>query len=361
MSELLLLVDGVRYGGWLEVRVRRSLEQGCDVFELGLTDRWEADSAPRPIAAGAPCQVLLDGEPVITGHVDDVAPSYDGARHGVSVVGRSKLADLVDCALPGERRQFAGQTLQQIAVALAQPFGVDVRLAVPDTGDAFRSVAYEPGQTVWEFLEELARIRALRLLSAPDGAMLIARAGGRRLTTPITLGENVMSAAGTFTYRDRHSVYVVQGQQGGWDENFGEASAALFGQATDARVTRYRPTVKLAEGPVTTADCQRRAEWQRNAAWGRSQVIAYTVPNWSHAEGVWAPNELVRIRDSYLGIDDWLLITSVQLVLDDKGVRTELQVMPPEAFALVPLPEPDPDNAGTEWVEYMPAAAGAAP
>jgi prophage tail gpP-like protein len=346
MTELVLLVDGVRYGGWKEVRVRRSIEQGADSFELRLTDRWEPDSLPRPITPGVPCRLLLDGEPVITGHVDDVAPDYDAARHGVSVIGRSALGDLIDCALPGEQRQFAGRTLAQIARALCAPFGIDVRVAVHDTGGAFRQVAYEPGQSVWEFLEELARIRALRLLSTPDGALLITRAGSERLATPIALGDNVLRAAGAFSYRDRYSVYIVQGQQTGYDENFAAASSALIGRAEDTRVARYRPSVQLAEGPVTAADCRRRAQWQRNTAWGRTQGIVYTVPSWSHAEGLWAPNRLVRVRDSYLGLDDWRLIAGVQLVLDAQGERAEIQVMPPEAFDLLPLPEPAPDAVG---------------
>jgi prophage tail gpP-like protein len=48
---------------------------------------------------------------------------------------------------------------------------------------------------------------------------------------------------------------------------------------------------------------------------------------------------LVRVRDAYLGLDDYRLISGVNLRLNRDGFRTELELVPRETFVLTPLPE----------------------
>ena len=159
-------------------------------------------------------------------------------------------------------------------------------------------------------------------------------------------GENILRASGEFSMRERFSDYVVQAQQTGWDGNSGAASAHVIARSKDEGVARYRPTVVLADGPNTKADAKRRADWQRNTSWGRGQGLIYTVNGWRHADGLWAPNRLVRVVDPWLGIDGDRLIMSVQLMLDEQGSRTELRVMPREAADLVKLPDPKKSSEG---------------
>ncbi|WP_241085110.1 phage baseplate assembly protein [Candidatus Vondammii sp. HM_W22] len=58
---------------------------------------------------------------------------------------------------------------------------------------------------------------------------------------------------------------------------------------------------------------------------------------------MWLPNTLVPVIDSWLGVDADRLIVSVQFLLDGEGWRSELRLMPKEAFDLVP-PEPTADE-----------------
>jgi prophage tail gpP-like protein len=350
VPDLQLLIDTQLYGGWKQLRVMRSLETVADSFELTLTDRWAGQSMPRPLKAGTPCELLLGSQTIVTGYVDEVLPEYDATQHTITVSGRSKAGDLVDCSIAGESgkpMEWSGKTLLQITSELAQRFGIKV-YADADVGAPFRKQRLEPGQPIFEFIEQLARIRALRIVSTSSGDLVITRAGASRAPTALVLGENIRRASGQFSSRERFSDYVVLGQQTGltWAVDTAEASAHSRGTARDKHVTRYRPTVVIAEGTPDAADCQRRAEWQRNTAFGRGQGVVYTVTGWAHRDGPWEPNRLVAVQDAWLGVDDDLLIVSVQLMLDEEGQRTELRVMPPEAFELVPLPEPTADDVG---------------
>lgn len=346
MDDVRLVIGAETHAGWTEIRVMRSIEAVADTFELTLTERWAEGETPRPIRAGTACELWIGDERVVTGYVDEVAPSYDAKSHTVTASGRSKAGDLVDCSLAGTL-QWKGRTLLQIARDLASRFGIGVSTEVGE-GEAFRLEALEPGEPVWDFLEQLARRRAVRIVSLPDGNLLITRAGTGRIATPLRLGENILRASGEFSMRERFSDYVVQAQQTGGDGNSGTASAHVAGRAKDDGVTRYRPTVVLADGPGTLADARRRADWQRNTAWGRGQGLVYTVSGWRHADGLWAPNRMVRVEDPWLGVSGDRLIVSTQFLLDDQGSRTELRVMPREAADLVKLP--DPKKSGGGWL-----------
>ncbi|MBA1443515.1 MAG: hypothetical protein M3H12_00185 [Chromatiales bacterium] len=341
MSNLQLLIDDKIYTGWTGVRVMRSMEMIADAFELSLTDKWGVKGlSAADIKTGMACSIEIDGELVITGYIDEALPEYNATSHTVKVAGRSLAGDLVDCSL--QSKQFTNTGLLKLATEHCKPFGIDVSADV-DVGKPFRTIAREDGQPIHEFLERAARIRVVRLVSQPEGNLLITRAGDKHIETALVLGENIRAASGQFTTRERFSDYIVQGQNTAWDTNSGEASAGLRYTVKDERwpTGRYRPKVVLAEENVDIDDCVKRATWQRNTAFGRSQGIVYTVSGWRHQGGLWLPNRLVPIQDQWMGIERELLTVSTQFLLDKEGERTEIRVMPKEAFNLDPLPEPD--------------------
>jgi len=348
MPDVRLKVDGIVHAGWQQIRLGFSLESIANTFELTLTDKWSADTQPRPVKMGAACEIWIDETKVITGHVDDVYPEYDATNHTVVVNGRSKAGDLVDCTYK-EGKEFKNQTLKQLADKLSAPFGIKVFVAEGvNIGAPFKTIEIETGETIFEFLEQAARIRALRLVSNVDGDIVITQAGKKRVSTTLVLGENILSASGEFSLRDRYGDITVIGSQDSSDNVFGEAAAHMKGQYADpffSRRGRYRPITITADGNVTLSDCKKRAQWEVNTRFGRSQSIVYTVAGWLHNDGLWQANRLVHVKDHFMGLDNDRLIADVQFVMDEGGKRTELRVMPPEAFELVKLPEPTSDDA----------------
>lgn len=340
MPDVRLDIDGVGYGGWQQIRIQRSMEQIAGSFELTVSERWPGQDAPRPIRPGNACRLTIDGDTVITGYVDDVTVEYDGANHTVRVAGRDKTADLVDCSAPST--EWKGQTLLEGARKLCAPFGIRVSADV-DTGGKFARLKGNEGDAVFDLLESAARIRAVLLVSDGLGNLLLTRAATRRIATSLVLGENVLECSAQFSHRDRFSTYTVKGQRAGDDTWSTTAAAHPSAKATDQRVTRHRPLLVIAEEQIDAAAAGVRAKWERNVRWGRSQRITYTVQGWRHAGGLWAPNWLVNVRDGLLGIEGDRLLAGVTFLLDGQGLRTELSLVPREAFERVALPEPDGD------------------
>lgn len=338
-----LTVDGAVWSGWTEVRIRQSIERCALEFELGLTDaRWTAGAMPRPIRPGSACSVAIGADVVMRGFVDETRVSYDRGSHDLRVAGRDRTGDLIDCAAAVDgAMELKGLTLTEVAARLAKPYGVAVRSQV-DVGRAFDRFALQPGETAWEAIERAARQRAVLPNADGLGGLVLTRAGvgGRAAGALVMGGEdgNVVSAEGTFSHRERFGLYVVRGQQEGDDETDATGAAGPEARVTDTAVDRWRPTVILAEQQGDGVSFQDRAAWAARVAAGRSRRCTYTVQGWRAGGALWRPNTIVPVRDAFMDIDRDLLVVTVTWTLGADGSRTELEVAPADAFALVPEP-----------------------
>ncbi len=341
MDELTLVIDGNRFTGWETILITRSMEQGPHEFELQLTNAWRL-SSHRHIREGFEATLYCGNDLVITGFIDDVNPDYDAQKQTLVVRGRSKLGDLVDCSTLA--KQFKNQTLDAIAREICKPFGIDV-VVDTDVGKPFESVTKDDGQAPWEFLDYLARIRAVRLMGDERGRLVLTRAGNELAKTELVLGKNIERANGNFSSRERFGEYLVVAKNGASYDSHND-TVHVQAKAADLHVRRYRPIAIVADDDCTRGDCQSQADWQRNTHFGRGNQIVYTVRGWRDAgANLWTPNTRVPISDGYMGINEERLIVEVRLHLDEGGQYTELQVMPREAMELIALPEPKEADA----------------
>ncbi|MAZ33377.1 MAG: hypothetical protein CMO06_09560 [Thalassospira sp.] len=343
---VILQIGSQRHQGWQEVRVRMSLEQVADSFDLTLTERWSDGGDIRPVSPGVAATVSIGDELVVTGYVDEVLPDYDATSHTIVASGRSKAGDLVDCS--GKDRRFAGKTLLQIARILAEPYGIDV-IDTVNAAKPFREFTIEDGQPIAEAIERAAQIRGARIVSDAQGRLVIVHAVQRRIKTPLELGGNILRGSGAFSDRDRFNTYVVEGQTTGDDNWFGEDAASPAAQARDPRIRSPRTTLIVCDTPADSGDCKARAELEARMRWARGRGVTYTVKSWRNELGVWRPGDLVPVHDAFLGLDEELLISDVQLIENNEGRTAELRVAPKEAFEPVPVAEDSGNGTPSGW------------
>lgn len=331
-----LQIGSQRHTGWQEVNIRMSLEQIADQFQLSLTERWAESGEVRSLTPGEACAVSIGNELVLTGYVDEVLPDYDAQTHTIVANGRSKAGDLVDCS--GQEQRLDGRTLLQIAQALAQPYGVEV-IDTVKASKPFGAFVLEDGQPIAEAIERAAQIRGARVVSDSSGRLLIVHAVQRTIRTRLELGVNILKASGAFSDRDRFNQYVVEGQTPGSDNWNGTQASSPKGTATDPRVRRPRSTLVVCDTPADGGDCSTRAELEARMRWAKGRGVTYTVNGWQHEQGVWRPGDLVHVTDAFLGLDESLLVSDVQLIESLEGRFAELRVVPPAAFEPVPIAE----------------------
>lgn len=330
-------INGMVYGGWKTARIERGIEQIAGSFELGVSERWPGQDMPRQIKRGERCEVLADGETVITGWVDEARPSYTDTQHDFQVYGRDAAGDLVDCSAIHKSGQWANATLDRVVRDICAPFRIPVSV---DTGLG-KAIDHKinEGESAFECIERACRMCAVLPVSDGKGGLLLTRAKDTQSVAELVEGANILSASGEFGMKERYSQYVVKGQDRGNDDDWDtpETHTQVSAEAADSGISRYRPLIVLAESRGPHATYKDRASWERNVRRGRSSRATVTIQGWRTPGGqLWQPNTMVRLTSPSLGVDAALLVASVALTLDEQnGTRAELRLCGREAFDLI--------------------------
>ncbi len=332
-----LIVNGMRYEGWEEVDISRSVKQMAGEFRLEVSERFAGDGMALfmnwPIKPGDSCKVLYSGVLAVTGYVDAYQPHYTHDKHEIRIQGRSKTADMVDSSAEadvegGEMRKVG---LDQIARKIAAPHGIKVRVDA-DLKEIFDPARVEPGETKHEFLERYARPAGVCLTDTAEGELRLLQVKNGAPAASLIEGINILEAGATLRADNRFSDYEVKGQEHGRDGAFGRRVSEIKARHQDHAVKRYRPFRMLNETKTSRSSARNRARWESAARSGESTRAEVKVLGWFCAEGkLWTPGDKVQLTSPMLKIDRVMAIEAVKF--NQKGETvTSLSLVPVEAL-----------------------------
>lgn len=341
MPNIQLLVNGKIYEGWTQMGVTRAMDASAGAFTLALTERWEKEDGsgqstePWPILPGDACACRIDGQTVISGYVDIFSPQFDENSHTITIEGRDKTADLVDCSAVHSPDSWSNLTLLQFAKIIAKPFGIAVQ-ADADVGAAFPTIKLQQGETAFEAIDRYARQRQVLMMPDGQGGLLLTRAGKKRSATPIVQGVNMLGSSGTIDYSQRFSDYYVKAQAAFSPDTDSTTEAHVAGEVKDPQVKRYRPMLIVAEAGGDTSSATQRANWECNTRIGKSSQARITLYGWRQNGDngdLWEPNMLVKVRSPWLRMDGDMLIRQVTFERGEQGTLAHLDLVSPQAYA----------------------------
>lgn len=350
MTDVALRVAGYRLTGWTAATVTRALETVSGRFQIAVSEHMPGTEVMRVLSPGDACSVELDDERVLTGFLDRVGVGYTDESHAINVDGRDATGDLVDCSAASSPGEWHDATLAEIAQDLAAPHGVAVRTET-EIGEPFRRFRIEEGESVFEAVERACRFRGVLPLSDGDGALVLG--APRRVRVPVALerGVNILEARGESSWIDRYSEYTLLGQQAGNDDFWGAEAAHVRASARDPGVTRHRPLTIIGEQSLSQLEAQARIDWEASVRAARARSVRVRVQGWRSTEGgaLWAPGQLVRVSDDWLGIDRDLLVSTTVQRISDSGTVTEMTLYPASAFVRRLEAEEDAGGAANWW------------
>jgi len=341
-----LEVGGRVYAGWTAISITRSIEAISGRFSLGLTERWPGQPNVWPILPEADCAVSIGDDPVITGQVDQISPSFDADNHSINASGRDRTGQMVDCSAMHAPGEWAGIRLDKLARILAEPFGISVK-SETDVGDPWpieRPFKLQPGEAAFDALNRACRTRGVLAISDGVGGMVLTKPGQSRCNTALIQGQNVKSASLTSDIQERFSTYIVRGSQPGTDYLDPEQSAAVEARATDAAMKTNRPTIILPDFAVDIATARKYAQWAATIRAARAVSVQATVQGWRQGNGeLWPVNALVNVDFPWLRVSGEMLISELTYSLDESGgTQTVMTLRRPDAFS--PQPEQPADS-----------------
>lgn len=329
------LGDGNLWQGWSKVSFSRSIEAIASEFKLELTTQWpEKLLSEHKIFVGATCNLTIGNASVLKGYVDCVEIYFDSGQVSLSVSGRSRTGDLVDCSV-WPMKTLKGLRIEEIADRLCSPFDIAIQLEC-DTGDPIRK--YTPHfNTVFHELDRLCAYRSVLKYPDAHGNLVLARAGDQLLAGSLEIGRNISRVSEKFCMHEQMSEIIVLGQSPGGNSRTAKGHAQSEVLAQNSSI-RYRPFVIIADELGEGQSLQQYADWQIRARSGHAQYVEVVTPTWRDEESnLYDINKQILFRDPIQNSIEPRLIAATKFVLDETGYHAYLQLFPPTAFNLSPV------------------------
>lgn len=319
------------YDGFLNVSIDRNMTSMTGTFSITVTDKWKVDQEDFEIKPGQEIHCHLGKDALFQGYIDKLNLSLSPTSRNITISGRDKTGDLVDCSIKADA-EYNDLNFTGIAKELCKPFGILV-IAETDVGANFPKFSVRQGETVFEALERGAKERELLLQSTTHGNLLITKRSSSRSSTELIEGVNVMSASASFDNTQRFSEYIIKGQSTGL---LGDAKDATQNQgtATDEGITRYRPTIIIAENAVDNDGAQKRAQFEATFKSAKASQVSLTVRGWNQKDGsLWKVNQLVQVDCRSIGIKARMLVQKVKFSqAKGQGQKVEMELIRKDAF-----------------------------
>lgn len=373
-----LEVNNQTYSNFLSYSIEKDIENLCGTFSLEISASDEFGDLP--ITPNDAIRVTIDGEPVITGYVDEMTIDYSAESHTISLTGRDKTADFVDSKLDSKTFSppigFEELLRKLLRIVGYQVVPIPTRIGLSATSNQIsiinnygpipqfttaEGIQLRSSESAYELIKRCAEKRQILVNSDGNGNIVINRIGADIAPTILqnskseSNNNNIKNGRARFSWQDRFRTYKIKSMttQGNSSTNilFNNDSTVApnsdpisttpqVGTATDPDVRATRIYSAIGSSAMTSADCRKRAEWEANIR--KTKGFSYSCEVYGFrqnlneviaANPLWKPNQLVYIFDEFADLDNEFLIKSVNYTQDlNKGSITKLELVDKDAY-----------------------------
>lgn len=340
-------VGGLLYRGWETVDIRASVKQAARSFELKIAVEIGANAVASafqpftpltihsvPVGPTGPQNSDL-GDLVFTGYVDRYRPHLSAKEGGgsnahIMISGRAKGQDVVDSSVEHRKSDYVNKTLLQIARDQDQ-FGVGFSVGPGLTLEPIDRWRPNPGQPLFDALDELCHDAECTMAGQPDGSILLTRAGAAPPRQgAIIEGINLLVGEADLDVSGRHSKVHAHGQAAYGN---GAQNTQISVLANDSTVPRNRPLHIHHHRHTSRRRLANKASHHRDHEAGNAIRATPTMQGWRDDGGMlWTPGNKTFVQSPFLAIVQDMLIEGVTYKQSvPEGTIAKLELVDPRA------------------------------
>jgi prophage tail gpP-like protein len=321
-----LLVNGLKFVDWETIMVQHRWTEAFPTFRFTTADRVEVplDWRLLQFKPGDECAIYLGQWLAITGVITVRQVSYNANQHGVMLQGNGITWYANRASVIHPTGNFDGKSFVQVANEVIAPTGVGVKIIGDLDSTPYERLQVETGETVWNFLERIARPRGIVMGSDHLGNFLLIGDHTYTPTMDLVEGINIKKAQITIMVEDIYSEYIVRGQTAATDGHSGPTAAEQEARVAGS-AKRYSPRLTPAEQPVWgIEELQKRAS--NEAVWSEGTIIqaTITVQGWMRpSDGqLWQAGSDIRIWTP-MGMLNMVLKAQTVTFMQSRAAGTE--------------------------------------
>lgn len=364
MNIITLNKEDKTYSNFLSFNISKDLENASGSFKF---EASVSDLETFPFKVGDAIQVAIDGENFITGFIDIMSPEGSRGNHIINIEGRDKISDLIDSQIQAIAIK-APITMVDLISKVCKLVGYQVVSSkkpylgknndneisiINNYGDIeiFKErIDLRNGESGWNLIQKYAEKRQLVITCNGDGNIVINKIGSEKAVTILKNikneeNNNIKNTNFSINVTNRFHNYIVKSNNTKSPES--ENDGYQVGFAYDRSIRKTRTLLMIAQVQMTSGDCQKKAEWEANIR--KADSIKYCVEIFGFRQNLkdkisenplWNINQLVYVKDSFAGINDEMLIKSINYSkTKDKGSVTKIELIDKLAYTLT-LNEP---------------------
>lgn len=334
MSNIILQIGGDNYSGWKSLSSERSMEALAGSFNFEVVDK-EGEVVGN-IEDGVASKLWVfdpltyTSWPIMTGYVDQTNKKTADTSDEMTIEGRDKTEDLVDCAATVKSSTWTKKFLKDICTDLCKPYGILVDTSQIVDTELIERFTLQTGDTAFSAIERLCRSKAVLPLTDNEGNLILTYAADETIVADenLELGVNILEVEESKSKKERFSNYVIRGQQSGKGKAWTAKETKMNAKAEDTGVDRYRLHVFMSENKATAKNLRDRVAWEAQVRAGRGEHYNVKVKGWFQRdkEGTiirpWQINERINIRVDRWNVNKQQLITARRFDLSEGGGET---------------------------------------
>ena len=327
-------VNGVYYSDWETVWIHNTWGDPNSEFRFTCAERdqtpiWaKVQFKPRDR-----CTIWLANIKAVEGVIIVRQVAYDPNSHGVSLQGVGMSWYAARASILTTQNVNYGGSLVSITEKLLAPTGVQLDTIGDIPGTPFDPPVHpNPGETIFSFVERLARDRNTLVGSTPEGHWLLIGLHGPPIEADLLEGFNIISAQVVIDDREARDWYFGI-TQGTGDDSTNMTKAAEILRGVPGDLPFYSPLLVPLEHPVRTPDeVIMRAKHEQMWGMGEEITANVTVQGWFNPRDwrLWRAGLKLHIKSPMAMLDHDLSVRSVTFTQDrQSGSRTTLDLVRP--------------------------------
>lgn len=349
-NDVFLDVNKIRYSGFTDVNIGKSLDQFAGSFSATLVSKelfiGEERIIENPIKLGDEVQVYIDSQLIMTGFVESLNINYSADSHSITVSGRDKAGDLIDSSVIA--KTYKTRDLQRLIQLVLSDNGYSNISVIQqslniDSLEKNEKVAAESGDTIFSFIDRYAKKVQVLLTTNADGDILLTREGSTKVGTDLVSlkqgdKNNIKSASLDLNTTDRFRFVEVHAQA--TNDSFGANTVEQKGSEEDTDIRSPRRIRVISSIASESAILKDAAKWQLNVRRAKGLKYKCVVVNYL-TEGekgdIWKINQTVNIKDDKCSLDGEFLISEVTFIKSLQGSTTQLNIVNKGSYTIDPL------------------------
>lgn len=321
LHSLFVKIDQYQISDWESFSIEKSLSTLCGKFEFKMSSALFKKGIN--FYNGKKIEIYINGIIFMTGYIENFEISLTESEYQISISGREKTCDIIDCNNVLDKNVWYNQTLLTIAKYLCDPFEIDVVTSLQM--QKINYAAIEDSETVFDFLLKLAKQQNVRLNTLQNGNIEIVNTQSN-ITHYFELSE-VTNSKINGSLEDRYSNYVCKSQ---YTNNSGdpweEKSIFINKKATDENVLRYRSKV-FSESNMTATECQKYANWEAQNRAAKSTKFSFSYPAWTKDGKFISMGDLIHFEGSVINLSDTMIVDTISYKLDTDNYNISISLL----------------------------------